>query len=104
MSGHPPDETVDVPRFPSRLRPARASRSLGYGCQRARGWSVGSVQHWLSALPPGVIYLVVAAVIGVESLGIPVPGEIALVSAALLAASGAADVWWVALAASLGAI
>ena len=63
-----------------------------------------SVQHWLSALPPGVIYLVVAAVIGVESLGIPVPGEIALVSAALLAASGTANVWWVAIAASIGAI
>jgi membrane protein DedA with SNARE-associated domain len=47
---------------------------------------------------------VVAAVIGTESLGIPVPGEITLVSAALLAAHGTVDVWWVAIAASIGAI
>jgi membrane protein DedA with SNARE-associated domain len=65
---------------------------------------VDSVQHWLSALPPGVIYVVVAVVIGVESLGIPLPGEIALVAAALLTATGVTNVWWVAIAASLGAI
>ncbi|HEX8007005.1 MAG TPA: DedA family protein [Trebonia sp.] len=62
------------------------------------------VEHWLSVLPPVVVYLLVAAVIGVESLGIPLPGEIALVSAALLAATGVVDVWWVAAAASAGAI
>jgi membrane protein DedA with SNARE-associated domain len=65
---------------------------------------VGSVQHWLTALPPGAIYVVVAVVIGIESLGIPLPGEIALVSAALLTATGVTNVWWVAAAASLGAI
>lgn len=63
-----------------------------------------SVQHWLSALPPVVIYLLVGGVIGVESLGIPLPGEIALVSAALLTATGVTDVWWVAASASAGAI
>jgi membrane protein DedA with SNARE-associated domain len=63
-----------------------------------------TVQHWLSAFPPAVIYLVVGSVIGLESLGIPLPGEIALVSAALLTATGVTDVWWVAIAASLGAI
>jgi len=62
------------------------------------------VQHWLGTLPPALVYLVVAAVIGVESLGIPVPGEIALVSAALVAVSGAVDIAWVAVSASAGAI
>ena len=32
------------------------------------------VQHWLATLPPLLVYLVVAVVIGTESLGIPVPG------------------------------
>jgi membrane protein DedA with SNARE-associated domain len=50
------------------------------------------------------MYLIVASVIGVESMGIPVPGEIALVAASLLAVSGYADIWWVAVAGSLGAI
>lgn len=38
----------------------------------------------LQAVPPGVVYLVVAAVVGIESLGIPLPGEIVLVTAALM--------------------
>jgi len=65
---------------------------------------VGQVQHWLATLPPILIYLVVGGVIGIESLGIPVPGEIALISASLLAANGVTSVWWVAAAASAGAI
>ena len=62
------------------------------------------VQHWLSALPPGVLYLIVAGVIGVESMGIPLPGEIVLVSSALLAATGVVEPEWVATAAAAGAI
>src|SRR5262245_176699 len=50
------------------------------------------------------MYVIVALVIGVESMGMPLPGEIALVAASLLAVSGYANIWWVALAASLGAI
>ncbi|WP_327174468.1 DedA family protein [Streptomyces sp. NBC_01335] len=42
------------------------------------------VQEWLETIPALSIYLLVAGVIGVESLGIPLPGEIVLVSAALL--------------------
>ena len=38
----------------------------------------------LQAIPPLVVYLVVGAVVGVESLGIPLPGEIVLVTAALM--------------------
>ncbi|WP_046563375.1 DedA family protein [Micromonospora sp. HK10] len=62
------------------------------------------VQHLLAALPPGVAYLIVAAVIGVESMGVPLPGEIVLVSSALLAATGVIEPHWVAAAAAAGAI
>ncbi|GGL95081.1 DedA family protein [Micromonospora yangpuensis] len=63
------------------------------------------VQHWLAALPPAAIYLIVAGVIGVESMGVPLPGEIVLVSSALLAATtGAVDPLWLASFAAFGAI
>ncbi|MBV2356399.1 DedA family protein [Streptomyces sp. J2-1] len=42
------------------------------------------VQEWLDTVPPVAVYAVVALVIGLESLGIPLPGEIVLVSAALM--------------------
>ncbi|GGZ86631.1 DedA family protein [Streptomyces echinoruber] len=42
------------------------------------------VQEWLDTVPAAAVYAVVALVIGLESLGIPLPGEIILVSAALL--------------------
>ena len=38
----------------------------------------------LQAVPPAVVYLVVGAVVGVESLGVPLPGEVVLVTAALM--------------------
>ncbi|WP_236238961.1 DedA family protein [Streptomyces sp. CC228A] len=43
------------------------------------------VQEWLETVPPLTIYVLVGAVIGLESLGVPLPGEIVLVSSALLA-------------------
>ncbi|MBE8470855.1 DedA family protein [Streptomyces justiciae] len=43
------------------------------------------VQEWLETVPAVSIYLLVGLVIGLESLGIPLPGEIILVSSALLA-------------------
>lgn len=43
------------------------------------------VQEWLETVPAVSIYLLVGVVIGLESLGIPLPGEIVLVSSALLA-------------------
>ncbi|MFF9851584.1 DedA family protein [Streptomyces litmocidini] len=43
------------------------------------------VQEWLETIPAVAVYVLVAAVIGLESLGIPLPGEIVLVSSALLA-------------------
>jgi membrane protein DedA with SNARE-associated domain len=43
-----------------------------------------TVDSLLQSIPPGAVYAVVGTVIGIESLGIPLPGEIVLVSAALL--------------------
>jgi membrane protein DedA with SNARE-associated domain len=43
-----------------------------------------NVEALLHSVPPLAVYLVVGAVVGVESLGIPLPGEIILVSAALM--------------------
>ncbi|MFG2222453.1 DedA family protein [Streptomyces sp. NPDC048644] len=45
------------------------------------------IQEWLGTVPAVSVYLLVGVVIGVESLGIPLPGEIVLVSAAILAAT-----------------
>ena len=62
------------------------------------------IDVWLGGLPPLLIYLVVGAIILTESMGIPIPGELTLVSAALLAASGVTNIFWVATAAAIGAI
>jgi len=43
-----------------------------------------NVQALLQSIPPLAVYLVVGGVVGVESLGVPLPGEIVLVSAALM--------------------
>lgn len=41
--------------------------------------------QWLHTVPPLLVYVVVGLVVGLESLGIPLPGEIVLVTAALMA-------------------
>ena len=63
------------------------------------------IDQWLETIPPLSVYLIVGLVIMVESLGIPLPGEIVLVSAALLA-SQHADVnpLWIGVFATTGAI
>src|ERR1700742_4707513 len=43
-----------------------------------------TVDAVLQSVPPLAVYGMVGAVVGVESLGIPLPGEIVLVSAALM--------------------
>ena len=43
-----------------------------------------NVEALLHSIPPLAVYLVVGAVVGIESLGVPLPGEIVLVSAALM--------------------
>jgi membrane protein DedA with SNARE-associated domain len=62
------------------------------------------VETWLGTLPPEAVYLIVGLVIGLESMGIPLPGEITLVSASLLAATGLLSPLGVACAAAVGAI
>ena len=64
------------------------------------------VSQWLEAVPPLVVYLLVAGFILIESLGVPFPGEIVLISAALLASQHtiALNPVWVAVAAAAGAI
>ncbi|NUR97255.1 MAG: DedA family protein [Kribbellaceae bacterium] len=59
------------------------------------------------AIPTGVAvlaYLVVGVVIGVESMGVPLPGETTLIAAALLASQHHLKIEFVVLAAALGAI
>jgi membrane protein DedA with SNARE-associated domain len=65
-----------------------------------------NVDAMLQTIPPLAVYIVVGAIIGLESLGIPLPGEIALVSAALLASRHTLDINPVAVgaAATTGAI
>jgi membrane protein DedA with SNARE-associated domain len=43
-----------------------------------------NVEALLHSIPPLAVYLVVGGVVGIESLGVPLPGEIILVSAALM--------------------
>jgi membrane protein DedA with SNARE-associated domain len=63
------------------------------------------IDQWLEAIPPLSVYLLVGLVVMIESLGIPLPGEIVLVSAALLASQHhAMNPLWIGVFASSGAI
>ncbi|OKK17650.1 hypothetical protein AMK16_22960 [Streptomyces sp. CB00455] len=63
------------------------------------------IQEWLETIPAVSIYLLVGLVIGLESLGIPLPGEIILVSSALLASQhGEIDPVVLGVCATVGAI
>jgi membrane protein DedA with SNARE-associated domain len=62
------------------------------------------IQEWLQTIPPITIYLLVAGVVGTESLGVPLPGEIVLVSAALMASRGYVDPVVVGMCAIAGAV
>jgi membrane protein DedA with SNARE-associated domain len=62
------------------------------------------VNGWLESIPPAAVLLTVGLVIALESLGIPLPGEIVLVSAALLSAKGVVDPWGVGACAVAGAV
>ncbi len=65
-----------------------------------------TVEAVLQSVPPLAVYGMVGAVVGVESLGIPLPGEIVLVSAALLSSRHelAVDPIGVGAAAVIGAV
>lgn len=62
------------------------------------------IDAWIESVPPAAVYALVGLIIGVESLGIPLPGEIALVTAALLASHGTVDPVLVGVCATLGAV
>lgn len=65
-----------------------------------------NLPHLLEHVPPTLVYLLVGGLIGIESIGIPVPGETALITGALIAAHPASPVSpaRIALAAFLGAV
>lgn len=61
---------------------------------------------FLAAVPPVLVYVLIGLVIGVESIGVPLPGETALIAAALLSLhhDSAVNPWLVAASAALGAV
>src|SRR3954447_19325825 len=63
-----------------------------------------NVKELLDGVPPETIYLLVLGLVMIESLGVPAPGELALISASLLAAAHDANIFLVALAGISGAI
>src|SRR3954466_6878586 len=70
---------------------------------------MGATMHALAiAIPTGGVailaYLVVGLVIGVESMGVPLPGETTLIAAALLASQGEGNIYFVIGARAAGAI
>jgi membrane protein DedA with SNARE-associated domain len=65
---------------------------------------VHHISEWMGTLSPIWVYLLVGGIIGIESMGIPVPGEITLVTASLLSVTTEVSPLWVAVAASAGAI
>ncbi|PYC84759.1 hypothetical protein C7C46_07525 [Streptomyces tateyamensis] len=62
------------------------------------------IDAWIQSVPPAAVYALIALIIGAESLGIPLPGEIALVAAGLMASKGVVDPVLLAVCASAGAI
>ena len=96
---HAPHLTHSIPQQPGNSNTSSCSPVNGI-------LDLMTVQSLLQSIPPVAVYLIVGAVIGIESLGIPLPGEIALVSAALLASRHTLDISpvWVGVAATLGAV
>jgi membrane protein DedA with SNARE-associated domain len=65
---------------------------------------VFGINDWLVTLPPLLVFGLVGLIIMIESMGVPLPGELTLISASLLAATGGPSIWGVAVGASVGAI
>lgn len=64
------------------------------------------MDHWLTTIPPMAVYLIAGIAVGIESLGIPIPGETILVAAALMSSRHelAISPHGIAIAAVLGAV
>ncbi|SDF79735.1 membrane protein DedA, SNARE-associated domain [Lentzea fradiae] len=61
--------------------------------------------QWLHTVPPLLVYVVVGLVVGIESVGVPVPGEIVLITAALMASHhDGVSPWVVGASATAGAV
>src|SRR5690606_24032791 len=82
---------------------ARAARQNGRGPPAVEEERM-HVDEWLQASPATGVYVLVGVIIALESLGIPLPGEIMLVSAALLSSQGVVSPVLVGVYASAGAI
>lgn len=64
------------------------------------------MDHWLTTIPPMAVYLIAGLAVGIESLGVPIPGETILVAAAILSSRHevAISPHGIAIAAILGAV
>lgn len=62
------------------------------------------IVSWIQSLPIELVYIVVFMVVGIESLGIPLPGELTLTTASILASHGILTPWLIWLAGAAGAI
>jgi membrane protein DedA with SNARE-associated domain len=64
------------------------------------------MDHWLTTIPPMAVYLLAGLAVGIESLGVPIPGETILVAAAILSSRHELSVspHGIAIAAVLGAV
>ena len=64
------------------------------------------MDHWLTTIPPVAVYLIAGLAVGIESLGVPIPGETILVAAAILSSRDEVAVGphGIAIAAILGAV
>lgn len=64
------------------------------------------MDHWLTTIPPLAVYLIAGLAVGVESLGVPIPGETILVAAAIMSSRHELSIspHGIAIAAVLGAV
>ncbi|MDH6114735.1 membrane protein DedA with SNARE-associated domain [Kitasatospora sp. MAP12-15] len=62
------------------------------------------IDAWIQSVPPLAVYVLVGLIIGVESVGIPLPGEIALVTAGVMASNGTVNPVLVGVCAVAGAV
>src|SRR6185295_5504703 len=90
---HRPRRLRDAPQGGARGRRAGRRGLGGAGPRRARGQALrgvpgGSLELVLIDIPEHVGYAAVAVFVGMEASGVPVPGETALIAAAVLASQG----------------
>ena len=60
--------------------------------------------EWLDVIPYAALVGAVMLIVGLESIGLPLPGETVLITALLIAVHDGMSPWWIMLAAMVGAI